>query len=44
MTRAIRSDDYPGGIPQALSLAFDLDVSEWKLGFRTHRGATPRGG
>jgi transposase len=42
MTRATRRNEYTGGRAQWLYLAFELGVDEWKLGFTSELGTTPR--
>src|SRR5206468_1845409 len=42
MTRAIRTAKYTGATTLCLYLAFELGSNEWKLGFTTEPGATPR--
>jgi transposase len=42
MTRATRRTEYTGEKAQWLYLAFELGVDEWKLGFTTDLGTTPR--
>jgi transposase len=42
MTRATRSGEYTRQTAECLYLAFELGVSEWKLGFTTDLGAKPR--
>jgi transposase len=42
MTRATRTAEYTGATPLCLYLAFELGSHEWKLGFTTEPGATPR--
>ncbi|MDI6772937.1 MAG: hypothetical protein QME77_10180 [bacterium] len=42
MTRAPRRNEYTGGRAQWLYLAFELGVGEWKLGFTSDLGTTPR--
>jgi hypothetical protein len=43
MTRAPRTAEYTGPAVPCLYLAFELGSKEWKLGFTTEPGATPRG-
>ena len=43
MTRATRTAEYTGATTLCLYLAFELGSNEWKLGFTTEPGATPRG-
>src|SRR5258705_9618875 len=43
MTRATRTAEYTGSTALCLYLAFELGSHEWKLGFTTEPGATPRG-
>ena len=42
MTRATRTAEYTGATTLCLYLAFELGSNEWKLGFATEPGATPR--
>jgi len=42
MTRATRRAEYTGPAAPCLYLAFELGSAEWKLGFTTEPGATPR--
>jgi transposase len=42
MTRATRDAEYTGTTTPCLYLAFELGIDEWKLGFTTEAGATPR--
>src|SRR5436309_8711053 len=42
MTRATRTAEYTGATTLCLYLAFELGSNEWKLGFTTEPGATPR--
>src|SRR4030095_6510805 len=42
MTRATRTAEYTGPAAPCLYLAFELGSAEWKLGFTTEPGATPR--
>src|SRR6266850_307868 len=42
MTRATRTAEYTGATTLCLYLAFELGSHEWKLGFTTEPGATPR--
>jgi transposase len=42
MTRATRCAEYIGPAASCLHLAFELGSNEWKLGFTTEPGATPR--
>ena len=42
MTRATRTAEYTGATTLCLYLAFELGSNEWKLGFTTAPGATPR--
>jgi hypothetical protein len=42
MTRATRCAEYTGPAALCLCLAFELGSVEWKLGFTTEPGATPR--
>src|SRR2546422_1317636 len=42
MTRATRTAEYTGATPLCLYLAFELGSNEWKVGFATEPGATPR--
>ena len=42
MTRATRPAQYTGAATPDLYLTFDLGIEEWKLGFTTEPGATPR--
>jgi len=42
MTRATRSAEYTGPAAPCLYVAFELGMAEWKLGFTTEPGATPR--
>jgi transposase len=42
MTRATRTAEYTGPAASCLYLAFELGSNEWKLGFTTEPGATPR--
>ena len=42
MTRATRCAEYTGATTLCLYLAFELGSNEWKLGFTTEPGATPR--
>lgn len=42
MTRATRHDEYTEKRAQGLYLAFELGVDDWKLGFTTELGTTPR--
>jgi hypothetical protein len=42
MTRATRTAEYAGATTLCLYLAFELGSHEWKLGFTTEPGATPR--
>src|SRR4029453_7239711 len=42
MTRATRTAEYTGAPTVCLFLAFELGSNEWKLGFTTEPGATPR--
>jgi transposase len=42
MTTATRHEEYTGQRPQPLYVAFELGVSEWKLGFTLNLSATPR--
>ena len=41
-TRATRRAEYTGTTAPCLYLAFELGIEEWKLGFTTEPGATPR--
>jgi hypothetical protein len=43
MTRATRTAEYTGATTLCLYLAFELGSNEWKLGFTTEPGVTPRG-
>src|SRR5438552_6241048 len=42
MTRATRTAENTGATTLCLYLAFELGSNEWKLGFTTEPGATPR--
>src|SRR5439155_1711193 len=42
MTRATRTAEYTGATALCLYLAFELGSKEWKLGFTTEPGVTPR--
>src|SRR5436309_12554448 len=42
MTRATRTAEYTGATTLCLYLAFELGSNEWKRGFATEPGATPR--
>src|SRR4030095_5824058 len=42
MTRATRPAEYTGATTLGLNLAVELGSHEWKLGFTTEPGATPR--
>ncbi|MGH7407770.1 MAG: IS110 family transposase, partial [Candidatus Methylomirabilales bacterium] len=42
MTRATRCDEYTEETSQVLYLAFELGVSEWRLGFTKDLGTKPR--
>src|SRR5437660_6717756 len=42
MTRATRTAEYTGATTLCLYLAFELGSNEWKVGFATEPGATPR--
>src|SRR3989449_228267 len=42
MTRATRTAEYTGATTLCLYLAFELGSNEWKLGFTTEPGDTPR--
>ena len=43
MTRATRTAEYTGATTLCLYLAFERRSNEWKLGFTTEPGVTPRG-